>query len=116
MRIKFLRDEQYESEGRNTGPKFAAGEVYDFTDEFGQRWVQRGAAELIDSDKVVTENTFKAVTRVATEAKPEAAPQPVIAQPPVAKAEVETTDTKGDPKPAERQRADPLKTTDAKRG
>lgn len=65
MRVKFLRDEQYENEGRNLGPKFAEGEVYDFTEAFGQRWVQRGAVEVLDAAVLVEENTFKPVTKVA---------------------------------------------------
>lgn len=81
MRVKFLRDEQYESEGRNQGPRFAAGEVYDFTEEFGQRWLQRGAVEVIDADKEVGQNNFKPVTKVHVEPAPEAV-TPVAPPPP----------------------------------
>lgn len=80
MRVKFIRDEQYESGGRNLGPKFAAGEVYDFTEEFGQRWLRRGAVEVVDADRAVTENTFKAVTKVKV--KPPAETVAPVAPPP----------------------------------
>lgn len=67
MRIQFLRDEQYENEGRNKGPKFAKGELFDFTDAFGQRWLQRGAARLVDAAINVEENNFEPVGKAAIE-------------------------------------------------
>jgi hypothetical protein len=45
MRIIFLRDEIYETEGPNKGTRFPQGCVVDCTDEFGTRWLNRGAAE-----------------------------------------------------------------------
>ena len=50
MRVTFLRDEIYETEGRKSGHEFKAGEAYDFTDDFAGRWTQRGAAEVVPGD------------------------------------------------------------------
>lgn len=44
MRIGFLMTVQYECDGRNKGPHFAKGDVYDCTDEFGNRWIERSNA------------------------------------------------------------------------
>lgn len=45
MRITFLRDEIYETEGPNRGTHFPRGCVVDCVEEFGLRWLNRGAAE-----------------------------------------------------------------------
>jgi hypothetical protein len=50
MRVKFLRDELFEHEGRNQGHLYLEGEVYDFEPDFAERWLRRGAVELIDAD------------------------------------------------------------------
>ncbi len=50
MRVRFLRDELYENEGRNQGHLFQEGEEYDFEEAFAQRWLRRNAAELVDGD------------------------------------------------------------------
>jgi len=47
-RVRFLRDEIYESEGRKKGPVYKAGSVHDFEDDFADRWLRRNAAELVD--------------------------------------------------------------------
>ena len=46
MRIKFLRNEIYETEGPGKGPKFQKGDVVDFPDHIGQRWERRGHENL----------------------------------------------------------------------
>lgn len=50
MRVKFLRDELYEHEGRNQGHLYREGEVYDFEPAFAERWLRRDAVVLIDPD------------------------------------------------------------------
>ncbi|MEI9964385.1 MAG: hypothetical protein WDM92_06435 [Caulobacteraceae bacterium] len=47
MRIRFVRDEVYETEGRNMGRTFAAGDVIDARKDFAERWLRRGAAEVV---------------------------------------------------------------------
>jgi len=78
MRVKFLRDELFESEGRNQGPLYKAGEVHDFTDEFAGRWLRRGAAV-----EVADEPVAEASAPVASEPPPieEEAPERVAAEP-----------------------------------
>lgn len=62
MRIKFLRDELYENVGRKQGHPFKKGEVYDVTEDFGERWIRRQAAEAVGSGKnTVIEVQFKLV-------------------------------------------------------
>ena len=46
MLIRFTADAVFETEGRNRGPRFAAGEVHDMRDDQAQRWLNRGVAEL----------------------------------------------------------------------
>lgn len=43
MRIGFITTVIYETQGRNKGPAFTRGEVYDCTREFGERWLSRNA-------------------------------------------------------------------------
>ena len=67
MRIRFLSDEVYETEGPNKGPRFAKGQVLDtsgvaealglrhapdeaWLEGFLNRWTQRGAAEEVGDD------------------------------------------------------------------
>lgn len=45
MRIKFLSDQVYETEGPGKGPAFHAGELIDCVDDFAHRWINRGVAE-----------------------------------------------------------------------
>lgn len=45
MRVKFTADYQYETEGRNAGPKFKAGDVKEFRDDIAERFIRRGVAE-----------------------------------------------------------------------
>lgn len=47
MRVKFTRTVQYENVGRNQGPVYELGSEHDFTDDFAQRWIRRGAAVAI---------------------------------------------------------------------
>lgn len=51
MRIKFRSDQLYESLGRNQGPLFKEGEVYDFTEDFAQRWIGRDVADEVPGGK-----------------------------------------------------------------
>lgn len=44
----FLRTEQFESEGRGKGPIFEEGQRYEFDGDFADRWLRRGAAELVE--------------------------------------------------------------------
>lgn len=48
--IRFLQTEQFESEGRNAGPVYIAGDVHEFEDDFADRWIRRGVAELVDAE------------------------------------------------------------------
>jgi hypothetical protein len=48
MRIRFTHDAIYETEGPGKGPRFAAGEVHDFTVNFANRWLRRGLAVLAE--------------------------------------------------------------------
>lgn len=68
MRIKFLRDEIYESEGPNKGPKFLEGDVMEVEDHFGERWIRRGAAVRLDT----APETMHRITRVAQAPEAEA--------------------------------------------
>jgi hypothetical protein len=101
MRLKFLRREQFENQGRNKGPVFDVGEIYDLVDALGQRYLDSGAAEQLESDKIVTENTFKHVTRVQPEPEPELVP-PVVSPPasPPVKAPAPAANAKQKPAPA----------------
>lgn len=49
-RIRFLLTEQYESEGRNKGPIFLKGHVFELEDDFADRWLRRLAAERVSDD------------------------------------------------------------------
>lgn len=51
MRIIFLRDEIYETEGPKKGPRFFANSVWDCTQEFAERWTRRGAAEQVGAQE-----------------------------------------------------------------
>lgn len=63
MRVIFTASVQYENEGRNKGPRFPAGDVFDFTEDFAQRWLRRNVAIpfLFGKAPDVTENNFEAV-------------------------------------------------------
>lgn len=69
-RIKFLRDEIYENEGPGKGPKFPEGSVWDCTEEFADRWVNRNAAVLIGKGEPKDGERY---TRVKGKDKDEAA-------------------------------------------
>ena len=66
MRVRFVRDEIYETEGRGKGPRYRADHEYDLPDDLAQRWLRRGAA-IVSPDPEPPE--------------PEAAPQ-AAAEPP----------------------------------
>lgn len=48
--VEFLRDVQYENEGRRQGPKFYRGRTYTFDAWFAERWIKRGAAYDVAGD------------------------------------------------------------------
>lgn len=85
-RVEFLRTELYESEGRNKGPTFPKGSVWDMTDEFAHRWVtMRGVAveidetsdDLADGQRFVLVRQNEAVEGAESEDAPEPAPEAV---------------------------------------
>lgn len=47
MKIRFTKDTRYESEGRNKGPLYKAGDLHDFDEAFAERWLRRGVAEVV---------------------------------------------------------------------
>lgn len=47
VRVRFLRDELYENEGRNQGHLFRKDEEYTFEPAFAERWNRRGAVEIV---------------------------------------------------------------------
>jgi hypothetical protein len=53
-RIKFTQTVQYESEGRGKGPIFEEGSIHDLEDNFADRWLRRGVAELVVAAKTTT--------------------------------------------------------------
>jgi hypothetical protein len=62
LRIIFTSDAQYENEGPHKGPKFAKGDVFDFTADFAERWIRRFKAVLFgDEHPEVTVNSFEPV-------------------------------------------------------
>ncbi|WP_337186586.1 hypothetical protein [Phenylobacterium sp.] len=63
MRITFLRDEIYETEGPGKGPAFPAGSTWDCADDFGDRWLRRAAAERIGNQVPRDGARFVEVTR-----------------------------------------------------
>lgn len=65
MKIKFIRDAIYETEGPGKGHTFKAGEVHEFEPAFAQRWIRRGMAEEVDATP-----QFKPVTRVKVPDQP----------------------------------------------
>lgn len=69
MRVKFTKTVQYETGGRNQGPVYESGSEHDFTEDFANRWIRRGAAVL--------------VTRTATlpQMAVERAPEPAATKP-----------------------------------
>lgn len=46
--IEFSQSVQFESEGRNKGPKFEMGERHHLEDGFADRWLRRGVAFAVD--------------------------------------------------------------------
>jgi len=74
MKIRFLVDRIYETEGRNKGPKYLAGQVVDLPTDLAERWLRRQVAELVEeSNEVVKEavspasNPAPEPSKVATE-------------------------------------------------
>jgi hypothetical protein len=54
-RVKFIADYRYETEGRNKGPLFKKGAVYDFPDDLAQRFLKRNVAERVNKSEPVTD-------------------------------------------------------------
>lgn len=74
MRVKFTADYQYETDGRNAGPEFKAGDIKEFRDDIAERFIRRGVAEELTGAAART--TPQAATAKATEptkAEPKAA-------------------------------------------
>lgn len=76
MRITFLRDEIYETEGPAKGPKFAKGETYDCAEDFGARWVNRGAAEQVGTQVPPAGEKYVKAKLKAAARKAESTPAP----------------------------------------
>jgi hypothetical protein len=55
-RVKFLRTELYESEGRNLGPTYKEGSTHDFEDHLADRWLRRGAAVEVKTREPLPED------------------------------------------------------------
>jgi hypothetical protein len=55
VKVKFLRDEIYETEGRNQGKQFTSGRVYSMTEDQAGRWLRREAAELVEDTATAEE-------------------------------------------------------------
>ena len=70
VKVRFLRDEIYETEGRGLGKQFTAGRVYSMTADQAGRWIRRDAAELVED---------------ATAAEEDEPPKPRRGRPPKAK-------------------------------
>lgn len=75
MRIHFQKDDLYENKGRLDGHQFRAGEIYDFTPTFAQRFIRRDLAVQIEGGPAeVTEDVLEAVAFKAIPADPAEAP------------------------------------------
>jgi hypothetical protein len=48
VEVRFLKTVVYETDGPKKGPVFQEGHTYKFSEEFAQRWIRRGAAELVE--------------------------------------------------------------------
>lgn len=72
VRVQFDRDEIYESEGRNKGPKYKKGGVYEFDEAFAQRWIRRGSAHVVD-DKTPPNDEFGIIGGMSIPDHPETA-------------------------------------------
>jgi len=57
MRVRFLQDAVYETEGFRKGPRFEAGSVHELRDDLAQRWINRGVAERVEGGKPRREPT-----------------------------------------------------------
>ena len=84
--IRFLQTEQYESEGRNAGPVYIAGDVHEFEDDFADRWIRRGVAELVDAAAEKAERESAAAAAENLVALEKAAAEKVAAEKVSAKA------------------------------
>ena len=52
MKIKFNKNSSYKQNDESQSREYVAGEVYDVTDDHGQRWIRRGVAvEVRDEPK-----------------------------------------------------------------
>lgn len=47
MRIRFLKDAVYETEGPGRGPRFEAGSVHEMREDLARRWIHRQLAEEV---------------------------------------------------------------------
>lgn len=67
MKVKFLKDTQYENEGRRKGPVYEKDSVHDFPDDFAHKWIRRGVAVAVDGRGHAA---LRAVAREADGRKP----------------------------------------------
>lgn len=72
MRVRFLQDVIFETEGFRKGPRFDAGSVHDFAEDFAERWIRRGLAERVTEGR----------RRAEPSAAPPLPPPPPTSQPP----------------------------------
>lgn len=122
MRIRFLSDQVYETEGPNRGPRFEAGTVLDvaevgaalgravtpeWAEGFLRRWEQRGVAEEVDRRTPTTADRQAAEEAAAAEkaAADKAAAEKAAAEEAERKAAAEKTQDEGGDQPTKRGRA-----------
>lgn len=86
MRIEFAFDTVYETQGPGQGPRFAKGDIVDFPDNIGERWVRRGHKAIAPKPSFVR---VPAPEPAAAPVKPAAKPLPAPATPATAPAKVE---------------------------
>jgi len=55
MLIRFVADVVYETEGRNTGPRYFTGDVVDLRTDLAQRWINRRAA-IVEVPAILVED------------------------------------------------------------
>lgn len=46
--LEFTQSVQFECEGRHKGPKFEKGERHRLADDFADRWLRRGVAQIVE--------------------------------------------------------------------
>jgi len=67
-KIRFLREEQYECDGRGKGPVFSEGETVLASEDFALRWTRRLAAEVVGEGEPKGDASFERVKPKAEKA------------------------------------------------